>query len=318
MKQMAIITVLTLITVTQAFSQVATRPGQRGLPTRDIGPINRGPYFPTPPPQAGHNRGFEKRIQLNFNSHYQGQSTIKLKQELKFQYPALNIQDLDLVSAQIIAKSKQGYGEATLLVGQAESYPTRIAGNPYDFQNPSHYTFDNKTIFNPSYDSNGIWQIELRGNILVKGIVLTVKEKYTQAYPKQETIYMRGAEYNAFSTFKLKQLIKQNNPRVDLEQADIVSVTLMAKSKFGNGQASLKVGQSITYPTTIPGNPREFNVTASRSFTPVQLFNNTGGSQGVWQVELQGNIKVDYIVVTYKEYDPYGNSFPGRNGGGRR
>ena len=301
MKQLAIITVLSLITITQAFSQA--RGARRGEAPRG------GSYgYPAESPYNGHHQVGQQVFKLKFNNQFRGQSTIKLKQELKFQNPGFNPSDFELVSIKLVAKSKHGGGEATLAIGQSETYPSRIYGNQYDFHNSSAATFSKVKINNPARDSQGKWQVHLRGNIKVKKVVITVKEKPTYSTGRIQSVMipMYGQYFSGQSTIKIKQLMKQFNPSVNLKQAEIVSVSMMAKSKHGGGQASLEVGQAWSYPSTIYGTPRAFNSSAPRSFSPIHLRNSTGTSQGSWQIELRGNIKVQHIMVNIKTQNSRG------------
>lgn len=298
MKQLAVITLLSLLTISQSFAQ---RGGMhRGGIDRDY----------------GHHRQAERvRIPLHLDEHMRGQNIIKLKQELKYQNPGINVKNLDLVAVRVVAKSKKGRGEATLVVGQSASYPQNIAGNQRDFHSNAGFTFDKFRIDNPSYDSQGKWQLELRGNVKVKKVVIIADKKMRRGRIQSVMIPMYGEHSRGLKTIPLKRLIKQQMPGVNLQNAKLVSVNVMAKSKHGNGQASLVVGHNISYPATIPGRPRAFRSVAPRSFTPVSLRNTNGTSQGKWQVELQGNIKVQHIMVNLKLNSPArGIGRPGRIG----
>ncbi len=289
MKQLAIVTVLSLITATQAFA------GHNGLGDRIRDRIvDRARDYVID--RVGDRFGQQnQRIQLHLGQHYRGQNVIKLKQELRYQQPGMDIRNLELVAVRVVAKSKKGRGQATLLVGQSASYPETIGGNPLEFHVNAGYTFDKMRINNPGYDSLGKWQIELRGNIKVKKVVLIVKKKMRRG--NHIVIPMYDQHLRGMNTLKLKRLIKQQNPSVNLQMVNLKSVTLVAKSKQGRGQATLVVGQSASYPETVSGNPRMFRSMNRGSYTPITLQNPSYDSMGKWQIELRGNIKVKEIII---------------------
>lgn len=120
----------------------------------------------------------EDRVVLDmYGAHYTGQSVIHLKQQLKQRgYSPANF---ELVRAVLVAKTKQGRGTAELVVGGSRSYPKTVMGSPRDFHNGAQYTYDKVQFRNPSYyDSQGVWQIHLKGNFKVQKIVLLVKRKF--------------------------------------------------------------------------------------------------------------------------------------------
>lgn len=286
MRQWAIITLFSLMTLSEVFGQGYGRSGNRR---------------PDESPHLGHySNGQKKRVQIVLNDHFKGRNTIRLKQEIKYRHPGINFRNVELVGVKLVAKSKRGMGEAVLVVGQSESYPQTIGGNPYEFHDNSLQTFDRTRIENPSHRSQGKWQIKLRGNIKVRKVVAILKRKVRANRIQTLTIPMHGQHSRGVHVLKLKRLIKQFNPALQLQNAQIVSVNLIAKSKHGRGQASLVVGQNVSYPVTVPGRPRAFHSVAPRSFTPLYLVNNMGSSQGKWQIELQGNIKVQQIHVEIK------------------
>lgn len=242
-------------------------------------------------------QGQRERLQLPVHEHLRGHNILKLKQRLKQQYPGIAPRNMELIAVKLVAKSKRGRGQATLLVGQDASYPETIGGTPYDFHDDSRYTFDRIRMQNPAYDSQGKWQIELQGNIKVKKVVLIVKKKMSTQNIRLRT---NGQHLRGFNVLPLKRMIKQQNPGIDLQNAKLVRVTMKAKSKMGRGQATLVVGQDTGYPETVPGNPRMFDRPGPHSFAPVNLEvpYYLGDTRGKWQIELQGNIKVQEVIVT--------------------
>lgn len=110
-------------------------------------------------------------------------------------------------------------------------------------------------------------------------------------------IPMYGAHYRGQSTIFLKQEIKQLKPYMDLQNAKLGAVTIVAKSKRGQGTVSLRVGQSQSYPQTIYGHPNDFHNPSHRTYSRIRIMNPAYQSHGAWQINLQGNLKIDSVRV---------------------
>lgn len=97
----------------------------------------------------------------------------------------------------------------------------------------------------------------------------------------------------------LKQLIQQQHPHIQLRQASIVNVQVQAKSAQGQGQMALKIGQSTTWPQIVPGSPGQFHQLEPRTFHRLRFVpSHPADHSGVWQLEVQGQIKVARAVVS--------------------
>ena len=256
----------------------------------------------------------QQQLLLELNERSRGLSTIALKQEIKARYPHLDIQNLKLDGVMLMAKSKHGKGEATLIVGQVASYPVHIGGRTADFHIDSMKSFTRVQISSPSLSSQGAWQIETKGNVKVKAIIALVT-KIPQMKIKTVSIPLNQAHSKGEEVLKLKQLLKQYAPQLDLKEMEVEKVTLIAKSKAGNGRATLTMGQTSNYPAIVPGNQRQFQSNAPRTFHQIELKNSLS-SNGAWHIELKGNIKVKEIIVKLKSEAQ--SEIPNRNGRGRR
>lgn len=121
----------------------------------------------------------QERFVLDFNdshirSHKGEGATIFLKKSLKGQYPWVQVSDLKLKKVVLMAKSKKGRGGAGLRVGKWATDMYEVGGNPRSFHDNDRYSFDRVKFRNPSHGSRGPWQIELRGNFIVRKVVLIV------------------------------------------------------------------------------------------------------------------------------------------------
>ncbi len=103
-------------------------------------------------------------------------ATIFLKRSLKNQYPWVDLSKVDLRKVVLVAKSKRGRGGASLRVGNNATELYEVAGAPREFSDDHRYTFDRVRFRNPSNDSRGPWQIDFRGNFIVRKVVLEVED----------------------------------------------------------------------------------------------------------------------------------------------
>jgi hypothetical protein len=122
-----------------------------------------------------------ERYVLDFNDTqirgYQREgATIFLKKSLKAQYPGARIDNMELEKVVLVAKSKMGHGGAKLKVGRWESDRYGVGGSPRVFHERDRHSFDRVQLQNPSNNSRGPWQLDLKGNLIVRKIVLVVRE----------------------------------------------------------------------------------------------------------------------------------------------
>ena len=121
----------------------------------------------------------QERFVLDFNdSHIRGHkgeaATIYLKRSLKEQYPWVQVSDLELKKVVLVAKSKKGRGGAGLRVGKWATDMCEVGGSPRVFRDNRKNSFDRVKFRNPSHNSRGPWQLGLRGNFIVRKVVLIV------------------------------------------------------------------------------------------------------------------------------------------------
>lgn len=112
------------------------------------------------------------------DSHITGyggdEATLYLKRSLKKQYPWVDVDRLDLKKVILVAKTRHGHGSASLRVGKWSTDMYRVEGNPRRFHDSGHRSFEKLRLSNPSNGSRGPWQIDLRGNFVVRKVVLVV------------------------------------------------------------------------------------------------------------------------------------------------
>ena len=134
------------------------------------------------PGMAGKAWAAKDRFVLEYNdshirSHRGEPATLFLKKALREQYPWVDVDDIELRRVVLIAKSRQGRGEAQLRVGHRMTDMYQVDGGSGRFRDDRRSTFDRIHFSNPSYDSNGPWQIDMLGNFVVNKVVLEVDNR---------------------------------------------------------------------------------------------------------------------------------------------
>ena len=127
----------------------------------------------------------------------------------------------------------------------------------------------------------------------------------------------------------LKRELKRQHG-INSQNLKLKRVKLVAKTKHGNGTASLMVGGFNSYPVQVQGNPYDFHTNEHFTFDKVQIQNQNKRGQGAWQIHLRGKFKVKKVVLFIKAKfndhnddfdDDFGNNdddFNDRNDGPRR
>ncbi|OFZ22977.1 MAG: hypothetical protein A2202_07665 [Bdellovibrionales bacterium RIFOXYA1_FULL_36_14] len=230
---------------------------------------------------------------------FQGSSVLNLKQLARRFNMGFDPTRFDLKGVYVVAKSRHGMGEAYLQVGNERSYVERISGNPMDFEIDRPMTYEQISL-NINDGSRGEWELYLKGIVRIKRIVLLMERSFSQNPAERIQLNFFGAEFNGANTIRLKQEIMREYPYINLREHKIKRVILMAKSQVGRGTAALFIDGHRSYPEMINGNPASYHDNAPYTFSRVVLENtlmDTNAPDGVWQVLLNGNIKIDSIAV---------------------
>ena len=242
-----------------------------------------------------HQPQMEKFV-LKFNHmHLRGQSTIGIKRELNQQIGGLDLRSKTIEKVVLFAKSKKGQGSVSLAVGPKMSMTETVQGAPFIFHETHPVTYQRIVLEDPSTDDQGRWQLKLRGNIKVLKAAVFLKDEY--AFNDKIVINMGDAHYRGQNTLKLKQLVKDMYPGMNLRRLDLESVKIVAKSKHGQGTATLRVGQDYSAPVVLDGFPSDFHNSAPFTYDRELIYSPSFSGGGAWQLLLRGNIKVKKIVL---------------------
>ena len=226
-----------------------------------------------------------------------GQDTIQIKREMRQQYPNVRLRKAELMSVMMVAKTAAGKGNARLAVGGDISAAQKVDGSRPTFQGNDQKDFDRVLFKNKSEQSQGHWQLRLKGNFKVHQVVVELdtnpSEKITIPL---NGVHMKSGQGN--DTLALRQMLQQHQG-IATQEYELIAVTLVAKSKQGGGKAQLNVGQSSSPQQTIAGAPNQFQ--SSGAYHKMEFDNPKGNSNGAWQIKLKGNIKVQRVVLTIKK-----------------
>ncbi|ODS51100.1 MAG: hypothetical protein ABS42_00170 [Bdellovibrio sp. SCN 50-8] len=137
------------------------------------------------------------------------------------------------------------------------------------------------------------------------------------------TINYNDQEFRGETTLRLKQELQRLYPRTNINDLEIRGVRLIAKSRMGQGFASLIVGNDQSFEVRVDGGPRFFDSNDPRTYQAIDIWSpSRRDSFGVWQIALRGNIKVKQVQVQVEEarFVPggpgHGPGRPGRPGPG--
>lgn len=116
-----------------------------------------------------------KRVRIEMGDQIMTQqSTIFIRQELERM--GYDTRRADLRRVVLVAKSRAGHGQGKLQVGNNPSVTQDIeeAQNGLGFQSDRPLSY-NQVLFRNTGDSQGVWQLHLRGNIKVKALIVDFK-----------------------------------------------------------------------------------------------------------------------------------------------
>ncbi len=170
-------------------------------------------------------------IVLNYNGeHLRGQNTLKLK--MKARQQGISVQGMELLYVKLTAKTKMGRGTATLKVGQALSNPQVVDGYPNEFHDSGLYTYDSVWIGNPKNDSQGPWQIALKGNFKIESVELIV-EGYQDFEEAGQIRFFKQVHFTQSLNMDQMGRVKGIKLKAGRSGASIAVVEVI----FGNGRA---------------------------------------------------------------------------------
>ncbi|GIL16981.1 MAG: hypothetical protein BroJett040_07320 [Oligoflexia bacterium] len=151
--------------------------------------------------------------------------------------------------------------------------------------------------------------------ILALATVLISSVASAQRYwgqPETVEINYWGRETQGSTTLFLRQDLTRQRPYFNQQNFEIERILLIAKSEFGRGEAQANIGGQLSQWRLIGGRPGDFYSRNPRTYYHIDFYNPGRMTQGAWQINLNGHIMVDRVVlIGYRDYG--GGGYPGPN-----
>jgi hypothetical protein len=128
----------------------------------------------------------DERLFLQFGDlNMDEQNTLNLKDEIRYQYPDLNIENYQLKAINVVAKTYDGRGSAYLQIGSATTYAKRFGGSPDLFYSRDENTFDRVDFYSPTNQPvDGSWLLRLNGNFIIRRMMAVVESNHVPPQPE--------------------------------------------------------------------------------------------------------------------------------------
>lgn len=223
--------------------------------------------------------------------------TIRIKRELRNQHPGENFRKAKLMSVMMVAKSRRGRGSAQLVVGQSTTTSQAVSGGAQIWAGSDQDSFDRVLFKGPANQNGGRWQMTFTGRHKVHQLMVEVDMDSTRNVVLDYAGLHLKTNQGGQDTLFLKRKAQQMG--YDLSGYELVSATLVAKSRRGRGNATLRVGQSLSFTEVIDGAPAAFNSVGG--YSSIEMENPSANSRGAWQIQLNGNIKIKEVVLKLQE-----------------
>lgn len=177
-------------------------------------------------------------------AHLRGSENIQLKRMMARQLGPRTAQGFTLKKVEVQAKSKNGNGQISVLVGHNESTRQTIPGTPEGFESVSG-GYTNLTLHAPSIyrgsNQNGRMQLLLDGNIKVDDIKLTLKKQL--AYDHTNISHLFFTQVKEFKANKVIGSTKSISPNRTVK--GIALVGIKGKLKITEVEITYMDGQKI-------------------------------------------------------------------------
>ncbi len=217
-----------------------------------------------------------------------------INQKLKAQ--GQNPADYQLEGVTLFAKSWGGNATATLMVGQDQS--TKVIPRAKNFaffliNEPYTYNVLTWDLQNgPGQDSER-WQMRFSGNIVVDELQIHISSRgRVITIPMGDQLFTN----QTLNTVMLRQELQQMG--INSQNFNLRGVRMLAKSQAGQATAQLRIGQNYKPAKVVQTAQPGFNFQDQRpaSYNLIEWRQN-GPTPGVWQILLNGRVKIKSIVV---------------------
>ena len=168
----------------------------------------------------------------------------------EFLHPSENFRQAQLLSVMMVAKTRGGRGQASLIVGQSQTASQVVAGSRPIWNSSAQDSYDRILFKSPSDQKGGRWQMRLQGNFKIHQLMVEVDANPVRNVSLDYSGFHTKTGQGGQDTLRLKREA-MNQLGFSANAHELVAVTVVAKSRRGGGQASLVVGQSETATQTI-------------------------------------------------------------------
>ncbi len=235
---------------------------------------------------------------LLYNKNINGTEVVRIHALINQQLQAQgqNPQDYQLEGVTLFAKSWGGNASATLIVGPDQNTQKIPRAKNFAFflmNQPFTYNVLTWDLQNAPGQASEIWQMRFSGNIVVDQM-----QVHISVGGRLITIPMGDQLFTGqnFGAVKLRQQLNQMG--INSLNLNLKSVKMLAKSRAGQATAQLQIGQMSKPAKVIPVAQPGFSFQDNRpaSYNLIE-WRHKGPSQGAWQVDLNGNVKIKSIIV---------------------
>ncbi|MBT5230967.1 MAG: hypothetical protein HOM11_11910 [Methylococcales bacterium] len=144
-------------------------------------------------------------------------------------------------------------------------------------------------------------------------LILALLATSSAAHADTYTLSLHDQVYNQGHTLKLKKMLKKRFPNLNIRNSVINKVTLIGKSKNGQGKAKLNIGEHASNAETLMGRDYNFDNPAAYTFDGIEFNNQQELQHGKWQIRTNGTVKLRKVIVdldtverwAWQEYDTF-------------
>ncbi len=112
----------------------------------------------------------------------------------------------------------------------------------------------------------------------------------------------QDSQIRGHNVLTLKRALRDQYPELGLRGQTLKQVILVAKTRYGKGQAFLRIGDWVSRPQQVQGHPAEFGHHHYSSFYRKPFRSVPLNSRGRWQLELMGNFKVRKVILVLEDH----------------
>jgi len=261
------------------------------------------------------------KVILKIRNEFTGYQELGILRELKNQRPGINLRHTSIVGITVIAKSKRGGAQVSVMKNGTYGMSTRIPGNRRDYNVRAPYTFQRMQLDIPRGQTQYDIKLSLEGKIKVKSVILTLRRNQNRGgrgNVKRITLQKHGEEFRGMNTIRLKGELKRQRPNLRLRDFNLKKVIVMAKSFRGRGSMDLVIDGMQVSSSNVPGFPRGYDARDMRSYKRLVLKPRGQDTTGKWQLDLRGKIKIDSLTLVLEPKRVQGRGRGQGRGQGRR